>query len=75
MPTLFKWGGNSIPDSWAFGYLTGKDHDLICVRSNIKDKKKAEIALSPVCVNRPLAILAFVFKRLLLKLDENIWVN
>lgn len=75
MPKFYKWEGNSIPDSWSFGYLTGKDHDLICIRPNIRDKMEAEMALSPVSANRLLAISAFMLKRLLLRLDENMGVR
>lgn len=75
MPRFFKWRGGSISDSWSFGYLTGKDQDLICIKSDTRDEVEAEILLSPVCSNRPLAILAFVLKRNLLKLDENMKVR
>ncbi len=72
LPKLYRWdGGKIIPDAWSFGYMTGRDHDLICIKPNITDKIVAEIALSPVCSTRLLAISAFILKRVLLRIDEN----
>ena len=64
-----------IPDTWSFGFITGHDHDLICVKPNLSDKIEAEMVLSPVCSTRLLAISAFVLKRLLLRLDGNMRVR
>lgn len=75
MPIFHKWDGGSLPNSWSFGYLTGKDHDLICIKPSITNKIAAEMALSPVCTNWFLAISAFMLKRLLLRLDENMGVR
>ena len=72
LPRLFRWsGGKILPDKWSFGYLTGYDHDLVCVKSSITDKIEAETTLSPICANRFLAISAFALKRILLSLDDN----
>ena len=72
LPKLFRWNsGGILGDKWSFGYLTGSDHDLICIKPNIGDKMEAEIALSPVCTTRLLAISAFASKRILLRLDDN----
>lgn len=70
-PAFYKWSGGSLRNKWSFGYLTGSDHDLICIKPNIGDKMEAEVALSPVCTTRLLAISAFAFKRILLRLDDN----
>jgi len=56
---------------WTVGWLTGRDNDLICVKPNIEDYQEAEIALSPVCTNVFFAILGFLFKRILIKIDRN----
>jgi hypothetical protein len=53
--------------------MTGIDHDLICVKPNLTDKIEAETALSPVGSTRFLAISAFLIKRLLIKIDLNLW--
>ena len=74
LPRFYRWdGGHIIADAWSFGYMTGQDNDLICVKPNICDKIKAERALSPVCSTRPLAISAFWAKRFLLRIDQNLW--
>jgi hypothetical protein len=71
-PRLYCWdGGRIIPDAWSFGYLTGPDNDLICVKPNLLVNIKAEIYLSPVCSTGLLAISAFLIKRILLKIDQN----
>lgn len=72
-PRFYKWsGGHRIPDAWSFGFITGKDHDLICIKPNPSDKIEAEIALSPVCSSKLLAISAFWVKRVLLQVDQNL---
>ena len=70
MPEFMRWGG---PDSWtwAFGWWTGKDDDLLCVVPNLQTWLRCAQALSPVCSNRFLAVLCFLLKRLVLKWDEN----
>jgi len=73
LPRLYRWdGGNLIPNAWSLGYITGRDQDLICVKSRLSDKIEAEIALSPVCSTRLLAISAFLAKRLLVQIDQNL---
>ena len=68
VPLLFKFDGGCIPDRYSFGYLAGKDNDLICVKPN---STMGEYLLSPVCRRRAVAIFAFVLKRILISLDEN----
>ncbi len=76
IPLFYCWdGGHIIRDAWSFGYMTGQDNDLICVKPNLSDKMKAEIALSPVCSTRLLAISAFWIKRLLIQVDQNLRVR
>jgi len=74
-PRFYRWGGGGVRHTWSFGYLTGKDNDLVCITPNILDKMEAEMVLSPVCVTRPLAISAFVLKKALLRLDGNMGVR
>ena len=71
IPHFYCWDGGVLPNKWSFGYLTGSDNDLICLKSSISDKIEAGMTLSPVCANRFLAISAFVLKRILLRLDDN----
>lgn len=71
MPEFMRWGGGDLPWKWSFGWWTGPDGDLLCVISGAKTSSQAEIALSPVCSNRFLAVLCFLLKCLLLWWDEN----
>ena len=75
MPRFYRWGGGGVKYSWSFGWLTGQDDDLICVRPSIEDRIEAKMALSPVCTTRILAILAFVLKMILLRIDDNMGVS
>jgi len=71
-PKFYRWGGGGIPFKWSFGWLTGRDNDLVCVKPRIYTPVAGEIALSPVCSNRVLAIIAFVMKAILVKVDYNL---
>lgn len=72
-PIFFKWsGGGIVKDSWALGWWTGPDEDLLCVRPNISSPVLAEITLSPTCSNRFYAIISFLMKRCLLVIDQNL---
>lgn len=75
LPKFYEWGGGCVPVSWSFGWLTGKDDDLICVLPSITTKENGELSLSPVCRNRLLAVLTFVCKLLILRCDENMSVK
>ena len=76
IPRFYRWGGGGkINDAWSFGYLTGQDNDLVCVEPNIYDKIQTEIALSPVCSTRLLAISAFWVKKYLLRVDQNLGMS
>lgn len=76
IPKLYRWHcGLGLSDKWSVGYETGQDHDLICILPNILDKIEAEIALSPVCSTRILAISAFCLKHMLLGVDENMGIR
>lgn len=72
LPRFYKWGGGGVPYLWCFGWQTSKDSDLICVKPKIATPIQGEIALSPTCSNRPLALLAFALKAILIRLDENL---
>ena len=72
MPRFYRWGGGGVLYTWSFGWWTGKDDDLLCVKSKISSDAEAEIALSPVCSNRVLALLAFLLKAILIRIDGNI---
>jgi len=66
----FEFNGNA--DSYAFGWLTGPDSDLICLRPNITDNYVGAIALSPTNDSRFLAIVGFFLKYILFAVDQNI---
>ena len=72
LPKFYDWGGGGIPYSWSFGWLTGEDGDLVCVLPNVKSKVLGEISLSPVCSNHLLALISFVCKLILLKVDKKV---
>jgi len=69
-PRLYRWQ-NQKSSVWAFGWLAGEDNDLVCVKPNIKRRIAAELALSPVCSTRLLALLAAILKTMLLGVDQN----
>ena len=71
-PKFYDWGGGGLPYTWSFGWLTGKDNDLVCVLPEVKTHEDGEVSLSPVCSNRLSALIAFVCKFMLLRLDHNI---
>ena len=74
LPKFFAWGGGSVRTTWSFGWLTGSDADLVCVRPCVAEENAcaADWVLSPVCGTRATAFLAFVLKYLLVILDQNI---
>jgi hypothetical protein len=69
MPKFHPWG-----DGWSFGWLTGRDNDLICVTRLLSESNatQANWVLSPVCGNRLLAFLAFALKATTVILDRNV---
>lgn len=67
--SFFRWGGGPTSYHWTFGWWTGPDEDLHCVIPCASTDSIAEMALSPVCSNRFLAVLAFLAKRFLLAVD------
>ena len=73
LPEFMDWGGNGWlgAHKWSFGWWTGPDGDLICVIPEARTAVQAEIALSPVCPNRCLAVLCFHLKRLMLWWHNN----
>lgn len=74
-PRFYRWGGGPCPYEWSFGWLTGRDNDLICIRSRIGIELKEpalSVLLSPICSGRFLALFAFVVKVLLVRIDLNL---
>jgi len=74
LPRFYCWPGPPC-DRWSFGWLTGRDNDLVCVRQEVSDPLQGDLALSPVCSNRILAVLAFAAKRFLVAVDGNLMVR
>ena len=72
LPRFYDWGGCEISRTWSFGWLTGKDNDLVCVRPDIHTPIAGEVALSPICSNLLLAFFAFVIKAILVRIDCNL---
>lgn len=72
LPRFYRWGGNS---DISFGWRTGRNNDLICIRPRIGIELKEptlSILLSPICSNRFLALFAFIVKVLLMRIDQNL---
>lgn len=74
LPGFYRWGGHPVPSSWSFGWLTGRDGDLVCVKAHIVEESPcaANWVLSPVCGTRAVALIAFALKYLLTNLDQNV---
>lgn len=72
LPKFYDWGGGGVPVWWTFGWETGRDNDLICVKYKVTTPIEGEIALSPSCRNRLSALLAFVLKAILISIDGNL---
>jgi len=75
LPRYYKWGGGSSQTHWSFGWETGKDGDLICIKPNISSRLAGEINLSPSCSSRFLAFIAFILKAILEKIDYNMRIS
>lgn len=71
LPRFYDWDGGPLPTPWSFGWYLA-DVDLVCVRPGPLSDEEGERALSPVCSNRALAVLAFAAKALLLRIDHNL---
>lgn len=54
LPKFYDWGGGGVPTWWTFGWETGRDNDLVCVKPQVTTPVEGETALSPSCRNRRL---------------------
>ena len=74
MAKFYKWGGGGVPVAWSFGWLTGKDGDLVCVTQTLNEEnaRQADWVLSPVCSNRVYALTAFLLKAIVVAMDQNV---
>ncbi len=73
-PKFYRWDTRNGA-VWAFGWKTGGDNDLICIKRCIKTTREAEMVLSPICSTKLLAISAFVAKVMLSRIDHNLRVR
>jgi len=72
-PFFHLWDNpKPVGKSWAFGWLTGIDNDLVCVFPDVISRVQEHYTLSPVCPNRLLALIAFSIKRLLFLFDPDL---
>lgn len=69
-PAFYKWDGGPISTKWSFGWYL-PEIDLVCVRPDCQSDEEGNLALSPVCSSRLLAVVAFALKALLVRIDEN----
>jgi len=58
--TLWKAGGGGVPVVYGFGWWTGPDGDLLCIRDKITCASRAEKLLSPMRESILLAFVGFV---------------
>lgn len=58
---MWRAGGGSVGYVYGFGYWTGEQGDLLCVKI-CKTNKEAERNLSPMRKNIVIAFLKFMFK-------------
>ena len=72
LPKFYRWGGGGVEYTWSFGWLTGKDSDLVCIKEDVQTEQEAELVLSPVCTSRLLALFGFICKLSLLRIDKNL---
>jgi len=72
-PKFYRWGGGGVKYTWSYGWLTGIDNDLICVKRGVsKSLPTADAFLSPVCSTKLLALWAFLLKALVVRIDHNV---
>lgn len=72
-PCFTKWGPVNGRWTWSFGWWTGPDNDLICIKPHCINYSQSHVTLSPVAKNAVCAFISFLLKRLLYKLDENMY--
>jgi len=72
LPKFYRWRGGSLPFCWSFGWETGKDNDLVCIKPHVRTGIEGKIALSPVCSSRFLAFCGFMMKAILVTIDHNL---
>lgn len=71
-PRFYDWGGGpGVPVRWSFGWYL-EDIDLVCVVPGPLEHWQGERALCPVASSKPLALLSFLLKRILLRIDHNL---
>ena len=75
LPRFYRWGGGEVKHTWSFGWLIGRDNDLVCVMPEIETEQNGELTLSPVCSTRILALLAFISKFFLVRIDYNVRIR
>jgi hypothetical protein len=71
---LITFDGGTLPNKYGYGYITGKEKDLLCVKL-CKTNQDAEVHLSPISASKIMAVIGFILKWLLSRFDENmvIW--
>ena len=60
----WKCVGGSLPYMWGYGYWTGPEKDLLCIKSNIDTNIEAEKYLSPICYTRKQAKKEFLKRKI-----------
>lgn len=72
LPEFVAWGGGPVKTRWSLGWWTGPEGDLLCVIPKVRSHCLAELALSPACSNRLLALISFLLKIALFAIDDNL---
>jgi len=72
-PYFHCWNNpKPVGKSWAFGWITGMNKDLICIYPDIQTRIMEHWTLSPTNHNCVIAFLAFLAKRFLFTFDDNL---
>lgn len=74
MPVFWKVDQGELGIKWGYGYWTGPDSDLLCIQKDCKTNYTASIFLSPICNSWFEAVIAFILKKLLSKIDGNMQI-
>lgn len=62
-PVYWSCGDHVLGEKYGYGYWTGPQKDLLCVKPDIKTNGEAELHLSPICKTKKEAKRAFEKKR------------
>ena len=72
LPKFCRWGGG-VPYRWSLSWLTGMDKDIVYAKHRVNTVAAGRRnQFSPSCSTGLLALLVFVLKAILVKIDHNL---